>query len=261
MKEKLTGINSVMEALKGRRKVGKIYILETRLDKRTEELARLAEKKGVYVQYVDKQRLDRMSGLVNHQGVLALVESYNYADLEQVLQLAQDRGEEPLLLILDGLEDPQNMGSIIRTAECAGVHGIIIPRHGSSEVSEGVARASAGAVEHILLVRETNLVKTIKDLKKKGFWVAGADMGAASDYFSVSYPGPLVLVIGSEGKGIRRLIKENCDFLVRIPMSGRLNSLNASVSAALLMYEVLRQRDREQVKPPDTENGRTTLFS
>lgn len=233
-----------MEALQGRRKVGKIYILESRQNKRTGELVRLAEKKGVYVQYVDKPQLDRMSGLVNHQGVLALVESYQYADLEQVLQLAGERGEEPFILILDGLEDPQNLGSIIRTAECAGVHGIIVPRHGSAEVSEGVARASAGAVEHVLLVQETNLVNTIKNLKQKGLWVAGADMAADSDYFSVSFPVPLALVIGSEGKGIRRLVKENCDFLVRIPMWGKIQSLNASVSAALLIYEVLRQRGK-----------------
>ena len=242
MQEKLTGVNSIMEALKGRRKIDKIYMLENRQGKRMEELIYLAGKKGVYVQYVDKLRLDRMSPGVNHQGVIAMVESYNYAQLDEVLQLARDRGEDPFILILDGLEDPQNLGSIIRTAECAGVHGIIIPRHGSAEVSEGVVRASAGAVEHVLLVQETNLVNTIKNLKKMGLWVAGADMGAPKDYFSMSFPAPLALVIGSEGKGIRRLVKENCDILVKIPMEGKLNSLNASVAAALLTYEVLRQR-------------------
>jgi 23S rRNA (guanosine2251-2'-O)-methyltransferase len=244
MKEKLTGVNSVMEALKGRRKVEKIYIQESRQGKRTEELIRLADRKGVYVQYVEKQQLDRMSSGVNHQGVLALVQSYTYADLDDVLQLAEERREAPFILILDGLEDPQNLGSIIRTAECAGVHGIIIPRHGSANVSEGVARASAGAVEHVLLVQETNLVNTIKYLKNIGIWIAGADMGAKNDYFATSFPDPLALVIGSEGKGIRRLVKENCDLLVKIPMWGKLNSLNASVSAALLIYEVLRQRGK-----------------
>jgi len=242
MEEKITGINSVMEALKGPRKVGKIFILKTRQDKRTQQLLQLARKKGVFVQYVAKQQLDQMSGSVNHQGVLALVESYKYAELEQVIQLAQDRGEDPLILILDGLEDPQNLGSIIRTAECAGVHGVIVPRHGSSKVSEAVVRTSAGAVEHILLVQETNLVNTIRDLKYRGFWVVGADIEATSNYFAISYSGPIALVIGSEGKGMRRLVKENCDFLVKIPMSGQINSLNASVSAALLIYEVLRQR-------------------
>lgn len=242
MKEKLTGVNSVMEALKGRRKIGKIFILENRRDKRIEELIYLAQKKGVYVQYADKSRLDRMSPGVNHQGVIALVESYNYAQLDEVLQLAQDRREDPFILILDGLEDPQNLGSIIRTAECAGVHGIVVPRHGSAEVSEGMVRASAGAVEHVLLVRETNLVNTIKHLKDKGLWVVGSDMEAKNDYFSTSFPSPLALVIGSEGKGIRRLVKENCDILVKIPMHGKLNSLNASVAAALLIYEALRQR-------------------
>ena len=242
MKEKLTGVNSVMEALKGRRKIGKIFILENRRDKRIEELIYLARKKGVYVQYADKSQLDRMSAGVNHQGVIALVESYNYAQLDEVLQLARDRGEAPFILILDGLEDPQNLGSIIRTAECAGVHGIVIPRHGSAEVSQGVVRASAGAVEHVLLVRETNLVNTIKHLKDQGLWVVGSDMEAKNDYFSTSFPSPLALVIGSEGKGIRRLVKENCDILVKIPMHGKLNSLNASVAAALLIYEALRQR-------------------
>jgi len=244
MKEKLAGANSVMEALKGRRKIEKIYILNSRQDKRTGELVRLAEKKGVFVQYVDKPQLDRMSGLVNHQGVLALVENYQYADLDEILELAERQREDPFILILDGLEDPQNLGSIIRTAECAGVHGIIVPRHGSAEVSEGVARASAGAVEHVLLTQETNLVNTIKKLKQKGFWIVGSDMGGESEYYSITFPAPLALVIGSEGKGIRRLVKENCDLLVRIPMWGKLQSLNASVSAALLIYEVLRQRGK-----------------
>lgn len=246
MKEKLAGVNSIMEALKGQRKIDRIYVLDTRQDKRTGELVRLAEKKGIYIQYVQRQQLDQMSGLVNHQGVLALVESYKYADLDQVWQLAAKRGEDPFILILDGLEDPQNLGSIIRTAECAGVHGIIIPRHGSAQVSEGVARASAGAVEHVLLVQETNLVSAIKNLKQKGLWIAGADMAAENDCFSISFPVPLALVIGSEGKGIRRLVKENCDLLVRIPLRGKLQSLNASVSAAVLIYEVLRQRGKQE---------------
>lgn len=246
MREKLAGVNSVMEALKGRRKIDKIYMLNSRQNKRTEELVRLAGKRGVYVQYVDKPRLDRLSGLINHQGVLALVESYEYAALDQVFQLAAKQGEDPFIIILDGLEDPQNLGSIIRTAECAGVHGIIVPRHGSAEINQGVARASAGAVEHVLLVQETNLVNTIKNLKQKGLWIVGADMMAESDYFSVSFPVPLALVIGSEGKGIRRLVKESCDLLVRIPMWGKLQSLNASVAAALLIYEVLRQRGKSQ---------------
>ncbi len=231
MKEKLAGVNSIMEALKGQRKIDRIYVLDTRQDKRTGELVRLAEKKGIYIQYVRRQQLDQMSGLVNHQGVLALVESYKYADLDQVWQLAAKRGEDPFIL---------------RTAECAGVHGIIIPRHGSAQVSEGVARASAGAVEHVLLVQETNLVSAIKNLKQKGLWIAGADMAAENDCFSISFPVPLALVIGSEGKGIRRLVKENCDLLVRIPLRGKLQSLNASVSAAVLIYEVLRQRGKQE---------------
>lgn len=242
MKTKVAGINSIFEALKGQRKVHKIYIQEGRKGKKMSDLLNLAGTMGVYVQYVEKRELDKMYTVTNHQGVVAVVDEYEYASMEEVLEKAVSRGEQPFLLILDGLEDPRNLGAIIRTAECAGVHGIIIPRHNSVEVTEAVARASAGAVEHVLLVRETNIVNAMQYLKNKGLWVIGADPGGGGEYFSTALPTPAAVVIGGEGKGIRRLVKENCDVLVNIPMFGRVNSLNASVAAALVLYEVLRQR-------------------
>ncbi|MEN6325564.1 MAG: 23S rRNA (guanosine(2251)-2'-O)-methyltransferase RlmB [Syntrophomonas sp.] len=242
MKEVLAGVNSIMEALKGRRRVEKIFVQQGRQGKRIEDLLRLAQKKGVYVQNVDKQKLDQMYSLSNHQGIVARVESYEYAEIGEVLEIAALKGESPFLLILDGIEDPQNLGSIIRTAECAGVHGIVIPRHQAVEITGAVAKASAGAVEHMPIVKETNLVNIIKELKTQGFWVIGADMEGSQDYFTASIPSPTALVIGGEGQGMRRLVKENCDILVKIPMHGKINSLNAAVASALVIYEVVRQR-------------------
>ncbi|MDD3024038.1 MAG: 23S rRNA (guanosine(2251)-2'-O)-methyltransferase RlmB, partial [Syntrophomonadaceae bacterium] len=233
MKEILAGVNSIMEALKGRRRIEKIFLQDGRQSKRVEDLLRLAQKKGVYVQYVEKTKLDQMYSLSNHQGVIAKVESYEYCEIGEVLEIAALKGESPFLLVLDGIEDPQNLGSIIRTAECAGVHGIVIPRHQSVEITAAVAKASAGAVEHMPIIKETNLVNVIKDLKEKGFWVIGADMNGTQDYFAAVIPSPTVLVIGGEGQGMRRLVKENCDILVKIPMQGKINSLNASVASAL----------------------------
>jgi len=241
MQEKLAGVNSIMEALRGKRRVHKIYIQEGRAGKRIDELLQIAKKKGIFFQYVDKQRLDQMYTTANHQGVIAQVDSYEYSSVDEILEQAALLGKEPFILILDGIEDPQNLGSIIRTAECAGVQGIIIPQHNSSEVTAAVARASAGAVEHIPIARETNLVNCIKRLKEKGLWVVGADM-EGSEYFSCQMPSPTALVIGGEGSGIRRLVRQNCDMLVSIPMTGLISSLNASVAAGLVIYEVVRQR-------------------
>jgi 23S rRNA (guanosine2251-2'-O)-methyltransferase len=246
MQEKLSGVNSIMEALNGRRKIHKIFVQEGRGGKRIEELLKMAEKRGVYWQYVDRQRLDQMYTQANHQGVIAQVDSFTYASVEEILEKAALSGQEPFILILDGIEDPQNLGSIIRTAECAGVHGIIVPRHHSSEITPAVVRSSAGAVEHMLLAMETNLVNTIKALKKSGFWIIAADMDGEQDYFCCQMPTPVALVVGGEGQGIRRLVKENCDLVMKIPMIGEIQSLNASVAASLMIYEVLRQRYNQQ---------------
>lgn len=241
MKELLGGMNSVSEALRGGRRIKQLYVLKDRSSSRMEEIVKAARLQTVPVKTVERQFLDRLYPLAPHQGVVAEVEPYTYAALEDVIQQAQQSRREPFLLALDGIEDPQNLGSIIRTAECAGVHGVILPRHHSAEITPAVVRASAGAAEHMAVVRETNLVNTLKYLKKDGFWVVGADMDGSSDYFHTELLRPTVLVIGGEGRGIRRLVRENCDLTVRIPMFGRVNSLNASVAAALLIYEVIRQ--------------------
>lgn len=242
MTEKLAGINSIMEALKGKRKVHKIFIQTGKKGKRWDELLAVARKKGVFVQEVEKERLNQMYKIGNHQGIVATIDAFSYASLEEIMERAALSGNEPLLLMLDGIEDPQNLGSIIRTAECAGVHGIIIPRHGSAEVNETAARVAAGAVEHMLIARETNLVNALERLKGMGLWAVGSDMQCDPIYYSTDLPSPTVLVIGSEGQGIRKLVKEHCDLLVRIPMFGQISSLNASVAASLLVYEALRQR-------------------
>jgi len=242
LKEKIAGINSIMEALRGGRKIHHIYIQEGRKGKRIDELTALAEKRGVHIQYTEKLKLDKFYQIGNHQGIVAQVDAYQYAEVEEALEQAALKGEEPFLLVLDGIEDPQNLGSIIRTAECAGVHGVILPRHHATEVTDAVVRASAGAVEHMKVIRETNLVNTLKQLKQKGFWIIGADMSGEKSYFSQVLPRPAVLVIGSEGKGVRRLVRETCDMVVSIPMKGQTSSLNASVAAGILLYEIFKQR-------------------
>jgi len=245
LKEKIAGINSIMEALRGGRKIHHIYIQEGRKGKRIDELTALAEKRGVHIQYTEKLKLDKFYQIGNHQGIVAQVDAYQCAEVEEALEQAALKGEEPFLLVLDGIEDPQNLGSIIRTAECAGVHGVILPRHHATEVTDAVVRASAGAVEHMKVIRETNLVNTLKQLKQKGFWIIGADMSGEKSYFSQVLPRPAVLVIGSEGKGVRRLVRETCDMVVSIPMKGQTSSLNASVAAALLIYELVRQKTED----------------
>lgn len=242
MTDKLAGINAIMEALKGRRKIHKIFVLSGKKNQRLEELLLIARKKGVFVQEVEKERLNQMYKVGNHQGIVATVDVFSYVSVEEILEKAALSGQPPLILILDGIEDPQNLGAIIRTAECAGVHGLILPRHNSAEITDTVARVSAGALEHVLVARETNLVNVMKKLKDMGFWIVGGDMNARTDYFSTAFPSPTVLVVGGEGKGARRLVLDNCDLVVRIPMHGQITSLNASVAASLLIYEALRQR-------------------
>lgn len=242
MTDKLVGINPIMEALKGRRKIHKIYVQTGKKNQRLEELLLAARKRGVFVQEVEKERLNQMYKVGNHQGIIASVDAFSYASLEEILEKAALSGQPPLVLILDGIEDPQNLGAIIRTAECAGVHGIVLPRHNSTEVTDAVARVAAGAVEHILIARETNLVNVMKKLKELGLWIVGSEMNAKLNYFSTVFPSPTALVVGGEGKGVRKLVLNNCDLVVKIPMCGQISSLNASVAASLLIYEVLRQR-------------------
>lgn len=237
----VAGRNAVMEALKGSRSVNKLMIANGSTEGSIKEIIAVAKEKGVNIQYWDRSKLDSIARGIRHQGVLAQVAPVQYAELEDILQVAQDRNEPPFIVLLDELEDPHNLGAILRTADAAGVHGVLIPKHRSCPLSATVAKTSAGAVEHVPVARVGNLVQTIKKLKQEGLWVAAADMDG-KDYYDTDLTGPLLLIIGSEGQGVGRLVKEQCDFVVRIPMVGKINSLNASVAGSILMYEAMKQR-------------------
>lgn len=237
----VAGRNAVMEALKGSRSVNKLMIANGSTEGSIKEIIAVAKEKGVNIQYWDRSKLDSIARGIRHQGVLAQVAPVQYAELEDILQVAKDRNEPPFIVLLDELEDPHNLGAILRTADAAGVHGVLIPKHRSCPLSATVAKTSAGAVEHVPVARVGNLVQTIKKLKQEGLWVAAADMDG-EDYYATDLTGPLLLIIGSEGQGVGRLVKEQCDFVVRIPMVGKINSLNASVAGSILMYEAMKQR-------------------
>ena len=237
----VAGRNAVMEALKGSRSVNKLMIANGSTEGSIKEIIAVAKEKGVNIQYWDRSKLDSIARGIRHQGVLAQVAPVQYAELEDILQVAKDRNEPPFIVLLDELEDPHNLGAILRTADAAGVHGVLIPKHRSCPLSATVAKTSAGAVEHVPVARVGNLVQTIKKLKQEGLWVAAADMDG-KDYYDTDLTGPLLLIIGSEGQGVGRLVKEQCDFVVRIPMVGKINSLNASVAGSILMYESMKQR-------------------
>lgn len=236
----VAGRNPVLEILRTDKEVEKIYIQKGELQGSIKKIIGIAKEKNIVIQEVDKSKLDSITKGIAHQGVVALVTSYEYASIEDILELAKKRNEDPFIVILDGIEDPHNLGAIIRTAECAGVHGIVIPKRRSAQVNETVYKSSAGAVEHILVAKVNNINQVIDELKEKGLWIYGADMNGDL-YFNISLKGAVALVIGSEGKGISRLTKEKCDSLVTIPMVGKISSLNASNAAAILMYEVVRQ--------------------
>lgn len=239
----VAGRNAVMEALKGSRSVNKLMIANGSTEGSIKEIITVAKEKGVNIQYWERSKLDSIARGIRHQGVLAQVAPVQYAELEDILQVAKDRNEPPFIVLLDELEDPHNLGAILRTADAAGVHGVLIPKHRSCPLSATVAKTSAGAVEHVPVARVGNLVQTIKKLKQEGLWVAAADMDG-KDYYDTDLTGPLLLIIGSEGQGVGRLVKEQCDFVVRIPMVGKINSLNASVAGSILMYEAMKQRHK-----------------
>ena len=206
------------------------------------EIAALAKERGIVVQYVERAKIEALAGGHRHQGVLAYVAPVPYAELDDILKAAEEKGEAPFLVLLDELEDPHNLGALLRTADATGVHGILIPKRRSVSLNATVAKTSAGAVEYVPVARIGNIAQTLKKLKEKGFWVAGADMDGEKAYYEADLTGPLVLVVGSEGRGMSRLTKEACDFIVSMPMVGRINSLNASVAGSILMYESMRQR-------------------
>ena len=242
MSEWIIGKNPVLEALRAERDINKIWIAEGSNKGQMQQVIQLAKQAGVIVQYVPKQKLDQtVSG--NHQGVAASVAAYQYAELEDLFQAAANKNEDPFFLILDEIEDPHNLGSILRTADASGVHGVIIPKRRAVGLTAAVAKASTGAIEHVPVARVTNLARTIEELKEKGVWIVGTDAKGKQDFRQMDGKMPLAIVIGSEGKGIGRLISEKCDFLVRLPMAGKVTSLNASVAASLLMYEVYRKRN------------------
>ncbi len=236
----LVGRNAVTEALKAGRGINKILLASGDREGSVTEIAALAKERGIVVQYVERVKIEALSG--GHQGVLAYVAPVPYAELDDILKAAEEKSEEPFLVLLDELEDPHNLGALLRTADATGVHGILIPKRRSVSLNATVAKTSAGAVEYVPVARIGNIVQTLRALKEKGFWVAGADMDGEKAYYEADLTGPLVLVVGSEGKGMSRLTKESCDFIVSMPMVGRINSLNASVAGSILMYESMRQR-------------------
>lgn len=242
--ELILGKNSIAEALKAGRPINKIMFAQGLNQAIVKELSLLAKEQNIPYQFVERKKLDTLAESKNHQGIIALTGVKEYIEWEELLQIAGQKGEDPLLVILDNLEDPHNMGAILRTADAVGAHGLIIPKHRAVPLTAGVARASAGAVEHVPVARVTNLATTLEQLKEKGIWIVGTEAGADRYYFNADLKGPLAIVLGSEGKGMSRLVKEKCDFLVGIPMLGRVNSLNVSVAGALLLYEVIRQRGR-----------------
>ena len=238
----LIGRNAVAEALKSGRGINKLLVARGDREGSVNEILSLAKERGLLVEMVERAKIEAIAGGLRHQGVLAYVAPVAYAELEDILAAAEAKQQAPFLLLLDELEDPHNLGALLRTADAAGVHGVLIPKRRSCPLSATVAKTSAGAVEYVPVARIGNIAQTIKKLKALGMWVVGADMDGTSDYYEADLTGPLVLVVGSEGKGVGRLTKENCDFMVRIPMLGKINSLNASVAGSILMYESMRQR-------------------
>lgn len=240
--DQIEGRNAVSEALKSGRTLDKVFVASGDTDRALARLAALAREAGAAVVQVDRRRLDQMSATGAHQGIIALAAAHGYATVEEILQRAADRGEAPLLILCDELTDPHNLGAILRSAECAGAHGVIIPKRRSVGLTAVVAKTSAGAVEHMPVARVSNLVSTMEDLKKAGLWIYGTDAAGTTDLYHADFKGPAAIVIGSEGYGMSRLVAERCDVLVSIPMKGKINSLNASSAAAVLLYEAVRQR-------------------
>ncbi len=237
----IEGRNAVLEALRAGRAIDKIYI--TKGDRTLGHIVSTARKAGCVVAEVDRRKLDSMSATKSHQGVIALCAVREYCTINDILAIARQRGEPPFIIACDEISDPHNLGAIIRTAECAGAHGVIIPKRRSAGLTSTVGKTSAGAVEHMAVARVPNLPAALKELKEYGLWVYGTAAEGGSNLWETDLKGPVCIVIGSEGQGMGRLVGENCDFLVSIPMRGRLSSLNASAAAAVMMYEVLRQRE------------------
>lgn len=238
------GRNAVMELLRAGKTVDKLFVAPDQ-NGRMADLIAMAKQAGAVVTECDRRKLDAMSETGVHQGVIAQAAAHEYVSLDDILQIARDRGEQPLILVCDGLTDPHNLGAVIRSAETAGAHGVIIPKRRSVGLTATAAKASAGAIEHIGVARVTNLAAAIDELKENGVWVFGADAGGDKQLYEADFAGAAAIVIGSEGNGLSRIVREKCDFIVSIPMKGKVNSLNASAAAAVLLYEAVRQRLKE----------------
>jgi len=238
----IEGRNAVIEALRVGRSIDKIFIAKGETDKTLGHIASKAREAGIGVVDAARRKLDSMSVTHSHQGVIALVGVNEYCSVEDILAVAEKKGEAPFVIVCDEVSDPRNLGAIIRSAECAGAHGVIIPKRRSAGLTAIVGKASAGAAEHMAIARVPNIPAVLKELKDKGLWVYGAAAGGSNGLWDIDFTGAMALVIGSEGDGIGRLVRENCDFIVNIPMVGKINSLNASAAASVIMYEVLRQR-------------------
>lgn len=236
------GRNSVIEALKAGRSINKIILLEGANDSSIKKILTLAGKARIVKEYVSRQKLDKICGGKNHQGVIAMAAAVQYSTLEEILRLADEKNQPPFIILLDELEDPHNFGAILRTADAVGVHGVIIPKRRNVQLNATVAKTSAGAVEYVKVAQITNVAETLKKLRELNLKIVGSDMDAEKNFSDADLTGGIVLIIGNEGRGMRRLTKENCDLLVKIPMIGKINSLNASVAGAVLMYEIFRQR-------------------
>ena len=240
--EIIEGRNAVIEALRAERSIDKIYINKGDVDKTLGHIASKARDAGIVVVECDRRKLDFMSVTKAHQGVIAVCAVRDYCSIDEILSLAEERGEDPFVIVCDEISDPHNLGAIIRSAECAGAHGLVIPKRRSAGLTAIVDKASAGAAEHSRITRVANIPAALKELKERGLWVYGTAADGANDLWHTDFSGPVALVIGSEGDGMGRLVREGCDFIVSLPMKGQISSLNASNAAAITMYEILRQR-------------------
>ena len=240
--DKIEGRNAVLEYLKSDKDINKLFIEKGERHGSINEIISIAKKRKIVIIEVDKNKIKSMAETENPQGVIAIVPPFNYADVDEILEEAKNKNEKAFIIICDGIEDPHNLGAIIRTAETAGAHGVIIPKRRSATVNSTVSKTSAGAINFVKIARVNNLNETIKYLKENDVWIYGTDMEGSKDYYEEDFKGNVAIVIGSEGFGMEKLVKENCDFLVKIPMKGQISSLNASTSAGIIMYEVVKQR-------------------
>ena len=240
--DQIEGRNSVIELLESKKDINKIFVTKGEKHGSINKILAMARERNVIIVEKDKRQMEQMAQTPNYQGVIAIVPPFEYCEIEDILEDAKNKNEDPFVLILDGIEDPHNLGSIIRTAETAGIHGVIIPKRRAASVNSTVSKVSAGAVEHMKIARITNISDSIQKLKDNGLWICGTDIDAKNYYYNQDLKGPLGIVIGNEGQGMSEKVKKNCDFLVKIPMKGKVTSLNASVSTGIVVYEAVKQR-------------------